>query len=131
MGVRWVSDGIRKDHDKRGIPHDNIEKVIELDQAWVNLQHQTNQLRATKNTAARGIGAAKKAGDEVEAKRILAEVADLGAHPFINTAKWVGRFLHIKEKVVASFWAVPQGREVRGSDQHNRVHIRPRIHLRS
>ena len=72
-------DIIRKDHDKRGIPHDNIEKVIELDQAWVNLQHQTNQLRATKNTAARGIGAAKKAGDEVEAKRILAEVADLGA----------------------------------------------------
>ena len=72
-------DIIRKDHDKRGIPHDNIEKVIELDQAWVNLQHQTNQLRATKNTAARGIGAAKKAGEEVEAKRILAEVADLGA----------------------------------------------------
>ena len=73
------SDIIRKDHDKRGIPHDNIEKVIELDQAWVNLQHQTNQLRATKNTAARGIGATKKAGDEAEAKRILAEVADLGA----------------------------------------------------
>jgi seryl-tRNA synthetase len=72
-------DIIRKDHDKRGLPHDNIEKVIQLDQAWVNLQHQTNQLRATKNTAARGIGAAKKAGDEVEAKRILAEVADLGA----------------------------------------------------
>ena len=72
-------DLIRKDHDKRGLPHDNIEKVIELDQAWINLQHQTNQLRATKNTAARGIGAAKKAGDEAEAKRILAEVADLGA----------------------------------------------------
>ena len=70
---------IRKDHDKRGLSHDNIEKVIELDQTWVNLQHQTNQLRATKNTAARGIGAAKKAGDEAEAKRILAEVADLGA----------------------------------------------------
>lgn len=73
------SDIIRKDHDKRGLSHDNIEKVIELDQTWVNLQHQTNQLRASKNTAARGIGAAKKAGDEAEAKRILAEVADLGA----------------------------------------------------
>ena len=77
--LRNNPDIIRKDHDKRGLPHDNIEKVIQLDQAWVNLQHQTNQLRATKNTAARGIGAAKKAGDEVEAKRILAEVADLGA----------------------------------------------------
>ena len=73
------SDIIRKDHDNRGLSHDNIEKVIELDQTWVNLQHQTNQLRASKNTAARGIGAAKKAGDEAEAKRILAEVADLGA----------------------------------------------------
>jgi len=76
---REHADVVRADHTKRGLPHDNIEKVIELDQTWVNLQHQTNQLRATKNTAARGIGAAKKAGDEAEAKRILAEVADLGA----------------------------------------------------
>ena len=72
-------DVIRKDHDKRGIPHDNIEQVIALDQEWINLQHGTNQLRAMKNTAARGIGAAKKSGDEQAAQRILAEVADLGA----------------------------------------------------
>ena len=72
-------DVIRKDHDKRGIPHDNINQVIELDQEWINLQHETNQLRAMKNTAARGIGAAKKSGDEQAAQRILAEVADLGA----------------------------------------------------
>jgi seryl-tRNA synthetase len=70
---------IRNDHDKRGIPHDRIERVIELDQTWINLQHQTNELRAKKNTAARGIGAAKKSGNEEEAKRILAEVADLGS----------------------------------------------------
>ena len=72
-------DVIRKDHDKRGIPHDNINQVIELDQQWIHLQHETNQLRAMKNTAARGIGAAKKSGDEQAAQRILAEVADLGA----------------------------------------------------
>ena len=70
---------IRKDHDKRGLPHDAIEMVIALDQEWINLQHETNQLRAKKNAAARGIGAAKKAGDEEAAKRILAEVADLGS----------------------------------------------------
>ncbi|MDP6187855.1 MAG: serine--tRNA ligase [Candidatus Poseidoniaceae archaeon] len=70
---------IRKDHDKRGLPHDAIEMVIALDQEWINLQHETNQLRAKKNAAARGIGAAKKAGDEDAAKRILAEVADLGS----------------------------------------------------
>ncbi|MFB1004962.1 MAG: serine--tRNA ligase [Candidatus Poseidoniaceae archaeon] len=76
---RTTPEMIRKDHDKRGIPHDHIDKVIELDQTWINLQHETNQLRATKNTAARGIGAAKKSGDQAAAQRILAEVADLGA----------------------------------------------------
>ena len=39
---------IRKDHDKRGLPHDAIEMVIALDQEWINLQHETNQLRAKK-----------------------------------------------------------------------------------
>jgi seryl-tRNA synthetase len=72
-------DVIRKDHDKRGLPHDKIDQVIALDQQWINLQHEANQLRATKNTAARGIGAAKKSGDEQAAQRILAEVADLGS----------------------------------------------------
>ena len=76
---RSTPEVIRKDHDKRGIPHTNIDRVIELDQSWINLQHETNQLRATKNAAARGIGAAKKSGDDEAAQRILAEVADLGA----------------------------------------------------
>ena len=69
---------IRADHDKRGIPHDKIDEVIRYDKLWLNLQHQTNQLRQQKNTAARGISAAKKAGDESKAQEILAEVASLG-----------------------------------------------------
>ena len=69
---------IRADHDKRGIPHDKIDNVIKYDKLWLNLQHQTNQLRQQKNTAARGISAAKKAGDESKAEEILAEVASLG-----------------------------------------------------
>ncbi len=69
---------IRADHDKRGISHDKIDKVIKYDKLWLNLQHQTNQLRQQKNTAARGISAAKKAGDESKAQEILAEVASLG-----------------------------------------------------
>ena len=52
--------------------------MIELDQNWRNLLHETDQLRREKNEAARGIGAAKKSGDQEEANRILAEVADLG-----------------------------------------------------
>jgi seryl-tRNA synthetase len=71
-------DVIRKDHDKRGISHEKIEQVIALDQQWVNFQHDANQLRAKKNTAARGIGAAKKSGDHQAAEKILAEVANLG-----------------------------------------------------
>ena len=75
---REHADVIRADHTKRGLSHDNIEKVIELDQAWRNLLHETDQLRRAKNEAARGIGAAKKAGDNEAANAILAKVADLG-----------------------------------------------------
>jgi len=76
---REHADIVRADHTKRGLPHDNIDKVIELDQTWRNLLHETDQLRRAKNEAARGIGAAKKAGDRDAAEAILAEVADLGA----------------------------------------------------
>ncbi len=72
-------DTIRADHDRRGLSHDNIEKVIELDTQWKLVLRETNELRRKKNEAARGIGAAKKSGDEAEAQRILSEVADLGA----------------------------------------------------
>ena len=64
-------DKIRADHDRRGIPHDNIDKVIELDTQWKLMLRETNELRRKKNEAARGIGAAKKSGDEAEAQRIL------------------------------------------------------------
>jgi len=69
---------IRADHDKRGLPHDKIDRVIHFDKLWLSLQHQTNQLRQQKNTAAKGISEAKKAGDEAKAKAILSEVASLG-----------------------------------------------------
>ena len=69
---------IRADHDKRGLPHDKIDQVIHFDKLWLSLQHQTNQLRQKKNTAAKGISEAKKAGDEAKAKAILSEVASLG-----------------------------------------------------
>ena len=28
---------IRADHDKRGLPHDKIDQVIQFDQQWLNL----------------------------------------------------------------------------------------------
>ena len=38
---REHADLIRADHTKRGLPHDAIERVIELDKTWRNLLHET------------------------------------------------------------------------------------------
>ncbi len=70
---------IRADHDRRGLPHDMIDQVIDLDNCWKDLRYQADQLRKKRNEAARGIAAAKKAGDKEEADRILSEVANIGA----------------------------------------------------
>ena len=81
LGIHMFRDNhelIRADHDKRGLSHDKIDQVIHFDQLWLSLQHQTNQLRQKKNTAAKGISEAKKSGDEDKAQAILAEVASLG-----------------------------------------------------
>ena len=73
------------DHDKRGIAHDKVQQVIDLDIEWRELQHQTDQLRQQKNVAARGIGEAMKSGNRDEAEKIKAQVADLGTE--ISTAE--------------------------------------------
>ena len=81
LGIHMFRDNhelVRADHDKRGLSHDKIDQVIHFDQLWLSLQHQTNQLRQKKNTAAKGISEAKKSGDEAKAQAILAEVASLG-----------------------------------------------------
>lgn len=81
LGIHMFRDNhelIRADHDKRGLSHDKIDQVIHFDQLWLSLQHQTNQLRQKKNTAAKGISEAKKSGDDDKAQAILAEVASLG-----------------------------------------------------
>jgi seryl-tRNA synthetase len=73
------ADIVRADHDKRGIPHDSIDEVIRLDDAWKKARYDADQIRRQRNQAARGISEAKKAGDTAEAEKILAEVADLGS----------------------------------------------------
>ena len=75
---REHADIVRADHDKRGIPHDSIDEVIRLDEAWKKARYDADQLRRQRNEAARGIAEAKKSGDTAEAERILAEVSDLG-----------------------------------------------------
>ena len=75
---REHADVLRADHDKREIPHDNIDQVIRLDEEWRQARYDADQLRKKRNEAARGIAEAKKTGDSAAADSILAEVASLG-----------------------------------------------------
>ena len=75
---REHSDELRADHDKREMPHDNIDEVIRLDEEWRQARYDVDQLRKKRNEAARGIAEAKKSGDSAAADAILAEVASLG-----------------------------------------------------
>ena len=75
---REYADVLRADHDKREMPHDNIDEVIRLDEKWRQARFDVDQLRKKRNEAARGIAEAKKSGDSAAADAILAEVASLG-----------------------------------------------------
>ena len=75
---REHADVLRDDHNKREIPHDNIDEVIRLDEEWRQARYDVDQLRKKRNEAARGIAEAKKSGDSASADAILAEVASLG-----------------------------------------------------
>ena len=46
---------IRADHDKRGISHEKIDQVIDLDNEWKNALHDMELARRERNTAARSI----------------------------------------------------------------------------
>jgi len=76
---REHADVLRADHDKRDIPHDNIDSVIRLDEEWRQARYDSDQLRKKRNEAARGIAAAKKSGDEAAVKAIMTEVASIGS----------------------------------------------------
>ena len=76
---REKSDLLRKDHDKRKIPYDNIEEVIRLDNAWKQASYDSDLLRKSRNEAARGIANAKKSGDSESVKKIMDKVSSIGA----------------------------------------------------
>ena len=76
---REHSDIIRADHDRRGLGHENIDEVIRLDEEWRKARYEVDQLRKSRNEAARGIAEAKKSGDSAAVDKILVEVADIGA----------------------------------------------------
>ena len=69
---------VRADHDKRGIPHDRIDAVIQLDKDWRDALKGMEDARRERNKAAKGIAEAKKSGNKEESDRIMADVKDLG-----------------------------------------------------
>ncbi|MEC7228995.1 MAG: serine--tRNA ligase, partial [Candidatus Thermoplasmatota archaeon] len=114
---------IRADHDKRGLSHEKIDQVIQFDELWLTLQHQTNQLRQKKNTAAKGISEAKKSGDEAKAQAILAEVASLGKEISALEEKTQDA-LEQRDRVRMSIPnilhdSVPQGKDESGNTTHS------------
>ncbi|MEC8243201.1 MAG: serine--tRNA ligase [Candidatus Thermoplasmatota archaeon] len=126
LGIHMFRDNhelIRADHDKRGLSHDKIDQVIHFDQLWLSLQHQTNQLRQKKNTAAKGISEAKKSGDEDKAQAILAEVASLGKEISALEEK-TQEALEQRDSVRMSIpnilhASVPQGEDDSGNTTHS------------
>ena len=75
---REKAEILRKDHDKRKIPHDNIDEVIRLDNEWKQARFDVDQLRKSRNEAARTIAAAKKSGDSDAVNKIMSEVSSIG-----------------------------------------------------
>ena len=61
---------VRADHDKRGIPHDRIDAVIQLDKDWRDALKGMEDARRERNKAAKGIAEAKKSGNKEESDRI-------------------------------------------------------------
>ncbi|MCH2649246.1 MAG: serine--tRNA ligase [Candidatus Poseidoniaceae archaeon] len=124
---------IRADHDKRGISHEKIDQVIHFDKLWLNLQHQTNQLRQQKNTAAKGISEAKKSGDEAKAQAILAQVASLGAEISQLEAK-TQEALEQRDSIRMSIpnilhSEVPQGADESGNTVHSTYGEKPEFNF--
>tara|TARA_B100000212_G_scaffold133264_1_gene99990 strand:+ start:423 stop:1712 length:1290 start_codon:yes stop_codon:yes gene_type:complete len=120
---REEAEKIRADHDRRGLPYDNIEKVIELDTKWKIALRETDELRRKKNEAARGIGAAKKSGNDAEAQRILSEVANLGAQ-ISEMESVTDAFLKQRDSVRMSIPNllhpdVPSGADESGNTKHS------------
>ncbi len=120
---RDAPERIRADHDRRGLPHDAIDEVIRLDGTWRDLLKATDVLRAERNQAARAIGAAKKAGDQEEMQRVLAEVASIGER-ITSMEKEVDEALDARDAVRMSIpnllhEAVPSGADESGNTVHS------------
>ncbi len=117
------ADKIRADHDKRGIPHDKINQVIDLDEQWRGAQKQMEDGRRERNLAARGIADAKKSGNKEEADRIMAQVKDLGDR-IAELDEMANSLLEQRDLIRMRIpnllhQAVPVGEDESGNTQHS------------
>ena len=130
---RNEADKIRADHDKRGIPHDSINQVIQLDEEWRNALKQMEEGRRERNLAARGIADAKKSGDKEESDRIMAQVKDLGDQIAALDDK-ANSLLAERDSIRMSIPnllhdAVPVGEDEGGNTQHSLHGVKPEFNF--
>ena len=119
---REKSEILRKDHDKRKIPHDNIDRVIRLDNEWKQARFDVDQLRKSRNEAARSIAAAKKSGDSDAVNKIMNEVSSIG-NRIEELSKMADDFLQNRDSIRMRVpnvlhESVPEGED----DQKNTLH---------
>ncbi|MDP6906144.1 MAG: serine--tRNA ligase [Candidatus Thalassarchaeaceae archaeon] len=123
------ADVIRADYDKRGIPHDSIDAVISLDEAWRKSQYDADQLRRKRNEAARGIAAAKKAGDEEAFALIKSEVDSIASE--IEKLGVKAEQLQTERDAIRMsvpnilHESVPAGNDEEGNTQHSMHGMKP------
>ena len=120
---RNETDKIRADHDKRGITHDRINRVIELDEEWRGALKEKEDIRRERNQAARGIADAKKSGNKEEADKIMVEVKSIGDR-IIALDKKADSLLEERDVIRMRIpnllhEAVPVGEDEGGNTQHS------------
>ena len=114
---------VKADHDKRGLTHERIDAVIRLDSEWKAALKEMEEARRERNSAAKGIAAAKKSGDSAEADRIMSEVKDLGDRIAALDEK-ANSLLAERDSIRMRIPnllhdAVPQGEDESGNTQHS------------
>ena len=122
-------DKIRDDHDKRGIPHESIDRVLQLDEEWRGALKEMENSRRERNQAAKGIAEAKKKGDTETSQRIMSEVKNLGERIAALDEK-AKSLLDARDRIRMRIPnllhdAVPVGDDEEGNTQHSLHGVKP------
>ena len=114
---------IKSDHDKRGLPHDKIDQVIQLDIDWKKALKEMEDARRKRNIAAKEISEAKKSGDKAKVEQVMNQVKHLGEE-IANWDEKAKSLLEKRDNIRMSIPnllhdSVPIGNDDDGNTQHS------------